>query len=132
MDYFKEAFGGFDPRIDKDAALKFCLDVILADRRFLELEKLLPNETKIGGMEGEPGWIIERRDEGETKGYEDWPEFARFRAFVDPDSYELAHPEFFCDKPTFEKFVSSAMRAYCHRHPERSQEIESILQELSR
>lgn len=131
MDYFNEAFGGFDPRTDKDAAIKFCLDVILADRRFPDLDKLLPDTTTIGGMEGEPGWIIERRDEGETKGYEDWPDFARFRAFVDPDSYELAHPEFFCDKHTFERFVGAAVRAYCHRHPERSCEVVPILQKLS-
>ena len=132
MDYFKDAFGGFDPRTDKDAALKICLDVILADQRFSELDNLLPRETKVGGMEGEPGWILERRNEGETKGYEDWPEFAHFRAFVDPDSYALAYPEFFCDRPTFKKIVSSAIQAYCNRHPERSQEVESIFQKLSK
>lgn len=131
MDYFNDAFGGFNPQEDKDAALKFCLDVILADRRFVDLNKLLPVKTTCGGVEGEPGWIIERRDEGETKGYEDWPEFARFRAFVDPEEYELAYPEFFCDKGTFEKFVSSAIQAYCDRHPEENQEIEAILQKLS-
>lgn len=131
MDYFKDAFGGFNPRTDKDAALKICLDVILADQRFSELDNLLPDKTEVGGMEGEPGWIIERRNEGEIKWYENWPEFARFRAFVDPSSYALAYPEFFCDKSTFEKFVGSAIRAYCDRHPERSQEVEPILHKLS-
>jgi hypothetical protein len=131
-DYFNEAFNGFDPRSDKGAAMKFCLNAVLMDRRFADLERLLPDETKVGGMEGEPGWIIERRNEGEIKGYEDWPQFACFRAFVDPGGYALAYPEFFCDKSMFEKFVSSAIRAYCNRHPERSQEVESILQKLSR
>jgi hypothetical protein len=130
-DYFNEAFNGFDPRTDKDAAMKFCLNAVLMDRRFADLQGLLTDETDLGGIAGEPNWIIERRDEGEIKGYEAWPEFARFRAFVDPGSYELAYPEFFCDKFTFEKFVSSGIRAYCDRHPDKNQEVESILQKLS-
>lgn len=132
MDYFKEAFGGFDPQKDIDAALKFCLESILADCRFSELDKLLPDETNMGGMEGEPSWIIERRNEGETKGYESWPELVRFRAFVDPRGYKLAYPEFFCDKQTFEKFVESAIRAYCNRNPEHGEEVDSILKKISR
>lgn len=131
-DYFNEAFKGFDPRTDKDAAMKFCLNAVLMDRRFADLKEILPNDTDLGGVAGEPNWIIERRNEGETKGYENWPQFARFRAFVDPDSYALAYSEFFCDKTTFEKFVSSAIQAYCDRHPERGQEVESILQILPR
>ena len=131
MDYFNEAFGGFNPQADRDAALKFCLEAILADRRFVDLDKLLPVKTTCGGIAGEPSWIIERRDEGETNGYESWPEFALFRAFVDPDGYELAYPEFFCDKSTFAKFVCSAMRAYCDRNPEHSEEAKLILQKLS-
>lgn len=129
-DYFNEAFSGFDPCTDKDAAMKFCLNAVLMDRRFTDLQELLPDETGLGGIAGEPNWIIERRNEGEVKGYEDWPEFAHFRAFVDPDGYALVYPEFFCDKATFEKFVNSAIRAYCNRHPERKQEVESILQKL--
>jgi hypothetical protein len=130
-DYFTEAFNGFEPHKDKDAAIKFCLNAVLMDCRFIELEIVMNDGVEIGAMEGPPGWIIERRDDGATKGYEDWPDFARFRAFVDPDSYELAYPEFFCDKGTFETFVSAAVRAYCHRHPERSCEVASILQKLS-
>lgn len=130
-DYFNEAFNGFEPHRDEDAAIKFCLNAVLMDFRFAQLEVVMRDGANIGGMEGPPGWIIERRDEGATKGYEDWPEFARFRAFVDPDSYELAYPEFFCDKSTFEKFVRAAIRAYCNRHPDRSQEVASILQMLS-
>lgn len=130
-DYFNEAFNGFDPRTDQDAAMKFCLNAVLMDRRFTDLQDLLPDETDIGGMAGEPNWIIERRNEGEIKGYEDWPELARFRAFVHPDGYRLVYPEFFCDKSTFEKFVGAAIRAYCARHPERSQDVESILQKFS-
>lgn len=125
-DYFNEAFSGFDPHRDKDAAMKFCLNAVLMDQRFSDLQALLPNETALGGIAGEPNWIIERRNDGESQGYEDWPAFARFRAFVDPDGYELNYPEFFCDKTTFEVFVNSALRAFCNRHPERSEELESI------
>lgn len=130
MDYFNEAFSGFDPRSDEDAAMKFCLNVLLMDRRFTDLARLLPDKSNIGGIEGEPGWIIERRNEGETKGYEDWPTYSRFRAFVNPDSYELTYPEFFCDNLTFIKFVYSAIHAYCKRHPDRDDEVKLILEQM--
>jgi hypothetical protein len=131
MDYFNEAFGGFDPRSDEDAAMKFCLNVILMDRRFVDLARLLPDQSNVGGIEGEPGWIIERRNEGETKGYESWPTNSRFRAFVGPDSYGLACPEFYCDGLTFTKFVRSAIRAYSERHPDRDDEVKLILEKIS-
>ena len=130
MDYFNEAFGGFDPLSDKDAAMKFCLNAVLMDCRFVDLDRLLPDVSNVGGIEGEPGWIIERRNEGDTLGYEGWPELARFRAFVEPDSYGLAFPEFFCDRSTFTSLVSSAVRAYCDRHPEKNH-VANILKRLS-
>lgn len=37
MDYFNEAFGGFNPESDKDAALKFSLCVLVLDSRMQEL-----------------------------------------------------------------------------------------------
>ncbi|WP_156396848.1 hypothetical protein [Noviherbaspirillum sp. Root189] len=131
-DYLYDAFNGLEPHKDKDAAIKFCLNAVLMDCRFADLETVMRDGADIGGMEGPPGWIIERCDEGATKGYEDWPESARFRAFVDPESYELAYPEFFCDKPTVEQYVRAAIRAYCNRHPERNKETALILQTLSR
>jgi hypothetical protein len=130
MDYFNEAFNGFDPCSDEDAAMKFCLNAVLMDRRFTDLARLLPDKSSIGGIEGEPGWIIERRNEGETKGYETWPKYSRFRAFVNPDSYGLGYPEFFCDNHTFATFVRSAIRAYCSRHPERDEEVKLILEQM--
>lgn len=129
MDYFNEAFGGFDPLNDKDSAMKFCLNAVLMDRRFIDLGRLLPDISNVGGIEGEPGWIIERRNEGDTLGYEGWPDLARFRAFVDPSSYRLAFPEFFCDRSTFASFVRSAVRAYCDRHPEKD-DAAHLLKEL--
>ena len=130
MDFFSEAFGGFDPISDKDAAMKFCLNAVLMDRRFVDLDRLLPDVSNVGDIEGEPGWIIERRNEGDTLGYDGWPQPSRFRAFVEPDSYELAFPEFFYDRSAFISLVSSAVRAYCDRHPERG-DVASILKRLS-
>lgn len=130
MEFFSEAFGGFDPINDKDAAMKFCLNAVLMDRRFVDLDRLLPDVSNVGGIEGEPGWIIERRNEGDTLGYDGWPESSCFRAFVEPDGYELAFPEFFCDRSTFISLVSSALRAYCDRHPEQG-DVANILKRLS-
>ncbi|WP_148289213.1 hypothetical protein [Herbaspirillum sp. B65] len=134
MDYFVEAFGGFDPCHDKDAALKFCLDIMMADHRLGELERLLSTDDFFGGVEGEPGWIIERRSDDRHPGYESWPVNARFRAYVEPDSYLLTYPEFFSDRITFARYVQAIVSVYKRRHPEnqtRLQRIEAYIQTAS-
>jgi len=88
MDYLDLAFGAFNPQLDKDAAVKLALNVILMDERFRELSCVITDGHEIGAIEGEPGWIIERRDSGpsgEMPGYAHWPKNARFHARVDPD-----------------------------------------------
>jgi len=121
LDYFKDAFGGFAPHIDNDAAVKFALNMILMDRMLSELEALLTDGHDIGGIEGEPGWMLERRDAskmGNAQGYEHWPVGASFLAAVDVTAYELAHPEFYMDKATFCSYVSKAIDVYRGRYPE--------------
>lgn len=126
MDYFKDAFGGFEPQSDKDAALKFSLCVLLLDNRTEELRKLVAGSEGFGGVEGDPGWIIERREDGETTGYEAWPEDARFRAYVDPDSYSLSYPEFFCEREKFFEYVQAIVAVYERRYPEHECVIRNI------
>lgn len=125
MDYFKEAFEGFAPHKDQDAALKFSLNVIAMDERFEELSKLMA-PSDLGGMEGEPGWGIERRENGETLGYEDWPTTANYRAYVDPEFYCLEHPLFFSDEATFNGYVAALVKAYASRHPNGLSKIKPI------
>lgn len=112
MDYFSEAFGGFRPDSDRDAALKFSLCVLALDNRVDELLRLVEGGNNLGGIEGEPGWIIERRED------EEWPNDARFRAYVDPDCYSLLYPEFFADRRTFFRYVGALARVYKNHHPE--------------
>lgn len=118
MDYFGEAFGGFRPDSDRGAALKFSLCIIALDNRVDELLRLVEGCNNLGGIEGEPGWIIERREGEDTLGYEKWPNDARFRAYVDPDCYSLLHPEFFADRRTFFRYVGELARVYKNHHPE--------------
>lgn len=132
MDYFTEAFGGFDPRHDKDAAPKFCLDVLMADHRLDELARLLSLDKQFGGVEGEPGWIIECRTDDEHEGYESWPEEARFRAYVDPTSYVLNYPEFFADRKTFLRYVQSIVAVYKRRHPEHMDKLRCVEEAMIR
>lgn len=126
MDYFDEAFGEFDPNGDKAAALKFSLCVLMLDNRVEDLLHLVSGDMAFGGLEGEPGWIIERRGEGENIGYESWPESARFRAYVDPDAFLLAYPEFYCDKPTFFRYVEAIVTVYMQHHPEYAEALRSV------
>ena len=53
MDYFNDAFGGFLPDSDKDAALKFSLCVLALDNRMDELLRLLKGDDNCGGIEGD-------------------------------------------------------------------------------
>ncbi|HDR9491700.1 hypothetical protein [Burkholderia stabilis] len=124
MDYFNEAFGGFNPESDRDAALKFSLCVLVLDSRMQELLQLIEGGNDIGGVEGDPGWIIERRDEG--GGYEGWSNGAEFRAFVDPNEYSLSHPEFFVDRRTFIQYVVALMKVYRRRHHDETDVIRRI------
>ena len=115
MDYLQQAFGGLNPQTDQDAAVKFALNVILMDGRLRELSCLLTDGHDIGGVEGEPGWMIERRDTGpagELPYYSEWPMNARFHVHVEPTAYELACPDMFMAAYDFYRYVGRAMDAY--------------------
>lgn len=126
MDYSKEAFGEFQPESDKDAAIKFSLCVLVLDNRIDELLRLVEGGDNFGGVEGEPGWVIERREEGEHVGFEDWPEGAMFSAYVNPDSYLLAYPVFYADRRTFFQYVKAVVGAYKRHSSEKAETIKRI------
>ena len=114
MNYL-DAFGGFDPQNDPDAAIKIVLNSLLMDKRVEELRQLLTEGDEVGALAGEPGWVLQRRDEGSSgkmPGYAAWPNEARFRAFVDPAVYHLGHPEYYMDRAEFQNYVDRAVRAY--------------------
>jgi hypothetical protein len=118
MDYFQSAFGGLDPHNDPDAAIKFVLNVILMDKNFKFLAHVLPEDSSIGEIGGDPEWTLERRVMPHApSAYSQWPAGSRFRAYVDPEGYELAHPECFLDKEGFYRYVLTAIHAYLERNP---------------
>jgi hypothetical protein len=128
MDYFLMALGGFSPQTDRDAAVKFCLQAVLSDHRLGELAQLLTDRHPVGEIAGDPGWTLQRRDEGDiAPGYSCWPDGMRYRAAVDPEGYQLAYPEGFYDKRSFHEYVRLAMNAYAARHPDRVSEINRVV-----
>jgi hypothetical protein len=131
MTYFDSAFGGLNPRKDEDAAIKFILNAILMDGRFEALARLLPDGSPIGGIEGEPGWNLDRRSDADFQNpaYAEWPAHAQFRAHVDPMGYELEHPECFVDRQTIHRYISAALASYLEKNPGRASDdaIQSIL-----
>lgn len=129
MNFLQQALTGFEPQSALDAALTFSLAVLLADGGAADLLRLL-SDPHCGGVEGVPGWIIERRDAGSDAGHESWPEHARFRAHVDPASYSLAHPEFFCGERTFLQHVRSLLTLYL-RHHQDTREVRDLMEILS-
>lgn len=122
MDYF-EAFGGFAPHRDEAAAVKFALDAVLADHRLQELAEVVVDGSQFGGMQGEPGWMLERRDvadEDNEAAYPGWPAGARFMASVDEDAYWLQHPQYFMSREVFMKYLVPAIDAYVAADPARA------------
>jgi hypothetical protein len=115
MDYFNAAFGGFAPHRDPDAAIKFSLNVVLMDHRLDELAEVLKDGSSVGGMEGEPGWSLERRDiadEGNEAAYPGWPSGARFKAEVNQEAFALSNPVRFMTRAEFVHYVFLAAEAY--------------------
>lgn len=127
MDYFNEAFGGFAPHRDQDAAAKLALNALLMDDRVERLLLLLKPGSSIGAIEGDPGWLLERRDSGALPaGYEGWPTNATYRAVIDPEAYALTYPEVFLDEIQFTTLIRQALTAYLSRHPKRSAELRDL------
>lgn len=124
MDYCKAAFGGVALYRDEDAAVKFVLNFVLMDNRVQELVQLVVDGSAFGGIEGEPGWMLERRDvadESNHTAYPDWPAGARFKASVDEDAYRLEQPEYFMSRETFMKYLILAIDAYLAADPSRAE-----------
>lgn len=133
MDYLQQAFGGLDPQTDQDAAVKFALNAILMDARLHELSCLLIDGHDIGGIEGEPGWIIERRDtgpSGELPYYSEWPMNARFHVHVEPAAFELAYPDVFMEGHDFGRYVGKAMDTYLMENSTETDGAKFIISQL--
>ena len=128
MDYFKAAFGGFHPQTDPDAAVKFCLQALAADHRLEELAEFMTEGADLGGIEGVPGWLLQRRDDNDrAAGYADWPPGAKFRAFVDPEQFRLAEPEQYYSRTTFQPFVEAIVQTYVSQHRGHTEALRPLL-----
>jgi hypothetical protein len=129
-DYYDEAFGGLDLSEDPDASLKFVLDEIVTSGRLDELAIILTDGHRIGALEGDPGWMLQRRDSGpggDMPGYQKWPQGASFRAYVDPDELNIEHPEAFANNSVFHKYVRDIVAAYVARNPAKQEAVRTIL-----
>ena len=127
MDYFNEAFSGFEPHLDRQAAAKFALNALMMDDRVERLLLLIKPRSSISAVEGDPGWLLERRDtEAPEQGYERWPADAVYRAAVDPEAYALTYSEAFFDEVQFVGLVRRALVAYFQRQPQRKAALEDL------
>jgi hypothetical protein len=115
MNYFKDAFGGFDPQGDKDAALTYSLCIVMLDQRIDELLRFVRGDEGPRMLEGDPGWLIERRDDVDA--CQSWPPAAGYRARVDPEWCSLSYPECYADRATFLRYVRAILTVYARHHP---------------
>ncbi|MDO5623907.1 MAG: hypothetical protein Q4G71_04380 [Pseudomonadota bacterium] len=104
--------------LTKENALLFCLRAIVRDNRLTDLREIMSENSEFGGFEGSPGWIIERRNAGEVVGYEDWPQQAMYRAFVDPSYYIITQPEMFCERDELLKSVDEVLMECTPSNPQ--------------
>lgn len=133
MDYLEVAFRDFNPQADHDAAMKFALRVIFLDERFDELSYLLTDGHAIGGVEGEPGWIIERRDTGPSgnmPGYAHWPKNTHFHAHVEEDVFALAYPDVFMTTEEFHDCVRKLIDVYVVKNPSKTNMAQPVISRL--
>ena len=128
MDFFKDAFDGFQPYLDEDAAIKFALNSLLMDRKLFRLVALVNKSSDVGCIEGDPGWELESIDESDRQlsGYSSWPEWASYRAAVDSDCFQLAHPEVYLKELEFKSYVKKALDAYLERNPDSRDELDEL------
>jgi hypothetical protein len=104
------------------------------DDRLEELASVLTDGHDIGGIEGEPGWIIERRDtgpSGKMQGYAEWPVGKNFRVHVDENSFSLRYPEQFLETEEFHDYVRKAMDAYLNHHSSNNSTVSLVLSKLT-
>jgi len=117
-DYAPDAFGGFFPQSDEHSAAKFALNLLAMDDRIEDLVMLLTEDDPVGALGGEPCWELERHDDGNLAiGYANWPRGAKYRAWVQPEAYDLAYPERFYSKAEFHQLVRAILDAYVARNP---------------
>ena len=131
MSLFTDAFGLFEPHRDRDAGSKLVLESLFTTNRLDDLAELLRSGSSLGGLGGEPGWVLERRDEGnDAPGFASWPDGARYRTFVDGEALALATPERYYGRDEFHQLVRAILNAYTPTRPEAKTEIRKILRLL--
>ncbi|MDN6882544.1 hypothetical protein QMO14_02905 [Variovorax sp. CAN2819] len=114
MDFLRLAFGELNLKSDQDAAIKLALNSIFIGDRLPELSCLLTDGHEIGGVEGWPGWLIERKDKisSEISYYAKWPKNADFHVHVEPGALELGYPDMFMSAEDFCHYVRMAIKVY--------------------
>jgi hypothetical protein len=124
--YFEDAFGSdWAPDNDQDAVVKFCLNSIFVTKSFRIFSNFISN-LEVNELTGDPGWALEKRiKSGEN--YDDWPEWAMYKAMVDLDEMYAEYPDVYYDSKTFFVFVRAILIAYQNRHTNNNSDIQELL-----
>lgn len=144
LPYFDE----FDP-FSKDAVIKFAVDCLLDydPQRLREFmgpeaesnaskrlsEKGINEGINYLGISGDGGWTLRRAVKpfkSPDNKDDDWPDWADYRAYVEPEEYYLEHPKGFYDEATFKRYLMEGLREYIKAHPDKRKEIEQLVKDL--
>ena len=104
MSLYPEAFGRYDPQGDPLFAVKLIVAVMVADGHSDMLAGLVDGTSEFETIEGEPGWVLERRA-------------TDFRAWLPPELIESARPEVIVGRAALAAFLEAALaEARARRH----------------
>lgn len=129
MDLYDAAYGRPVYRDDPDAAVKIALAAIGRElRRMLgALGNLLTVNGPVGEVEGDPGWSLERRVEGNAMpGYAAWPEGAAYRATVDPMVFGLGTSQQYYDRDSFHLLARQMLDAVEQLNPGHASAVAAV------
>lgn len=115
------------------AVVRLVVESILWDKRLEDLLEVATEGHETAGVEGAPGWILERRNEADNHPYfANWPADARFRVYVDPGQYLLPDSECFLSRADFAVQVRQVLDEHLQSHPSDRAIVSKILDSLGR
>lgn len=133
MDTYPDIFLGLQPQKSPTAAIEFALLCATADNHIDLLRFVATDGHKFAGVQGQPGWLIERRDSSSPSGapgYESWPVWASFRAYVEPEGYLLAHPEVYLGGEEFYGYLCKVLESYIRANGAKADLADALLNDI--
>lgn len=113
QDLLVTVFPAFFSSDNRHAAMQFSIDALIRNGQIPHLALLLDSSSRIAAIEGDPGWVIERRKSlVNSTAYASWPDDAMYRVFLEPEAYGVSYPECYASERESQTCLSTLLTAY--------------------